>query len=598
MDSHRSASLQKNSVAAGKPKSYFAELHRLAVELATNSVSCSLTEWETTFAYKDLDGDVVAIVSNQDVQEALDHFGEKSFKILTTVTKKTITKDVACDASVSAASVSTQTACQASRKSTASDNSIDMDKVAGSIVDALAAGVLSVSDHVQKVSEQVAKKAKEEAKPATSSPKQAPRAAPQPAPRAAPQQAPRVAQPSPPPRPFIHGRHTCDQCLASPILGTRYHATNLPDYDLCSRCFANYQGAEVTFEEAVADRDFYQQDRWNRRFARCHRPGRNNYRRGGRRVPRPPPPVISRRQEAAPRQETARAPTEDQDLAMKEAIRRSLEDMKTKPSEEIKDAVRSLKPDAPATEKQEATKEDAPYDSPPCQGFSVQSRGPAESPFQVVWKQNSCRPIDFKEAAELAAQLEATSGIEKITAPHPSAPESPKSQEFFDDAEGSGEVAAVLGEALDKVANAIDDFTHELSRDNQDDEDNTWDMVSDGNKSDLARAAEMIGSSLYSSGIQEEVAADGQEDVSALENDSSLNSDAPLTVDSVPTTVHSLEARTERWAGHLVQLHELGFHDDAAMVEILEGLEASHIGADLEEEVKIEAVIEKLSNDW
>lgn len=26
---------------------------------------------------------------------------------------------------------------------------------------------------------------------------------------------------------FIHGRHTCDSCLSTPIIGTRYHATNV-----------------------------------------------------------------------------------------------------------------------------------------------------------------------------------------------------------------------------------------------------------------------------------------------------------------------------------------------------------------------------------
>jgi hypothetical protein len=34
-------------------------------------------------------------------------------------------------------------------------------------------------------------------------------------------------------RPFIHGRHTCDSCLSTPIIGTRYHSTNV-------RCFLVY----------------------------------------------------------------------------------------------------------------------------------------------------------------------------------------------------------------------------------------------------------------------------------------------------------------------------------------------------------------------
>lgn len=51
---------------------------------------------------------------------------------------------------------------------------------------------------------------------------------------------------------FIHGRHTCDTCLATPIIGKRYHATNLPDYDLCELCFGKYKGTEVKFEPQVS----------------------------------------------------------------------------------------------------------------------------------------------------------------------------------------------------------------------------------------------------------------------------------------------------------------------------------------------------------
>ena len=92
--------------------------------------------------------------------------------------------------------------------------------------------------------------------------------------------------PEPSPKPFIHGRHTvsrslaaklkcvccmyhvsyhsrilsrpffswnaqCDQCLTTPIVGKRFHATNLPDYDLCESCHGNYQGSEIQFEEAT-----------------------------------------------------------------------------------------------------------------------------------------------------------------------------------------------------------------------------------------------------------------------------------------------------------------------------------------------------------
>ena len=66
-------------------------------------------------------------------------------------------------------------------------------------------------------------------------------------------------------RPFIHGRHTCDSCLTTPIVGTRYHAKNLPDYDLCKKCHDNYKGKEIAFEAEELDRDRPKQDIWHAR---------------------------------------------------------------------------------------------------------------------------------------------------------------------------------------------------------------------------------------------------------------------------------------------------------------------------------------------
>jgi hypothetical protein len=47
---------------------------------------------------------------------------------------------------------------------------------------------------------------------------------------------------------FVHARHTCDGCGTAPIIGLRYHALNIPDYDYCETCMTNYHGAEVTFQ--------------------------------------------------------------------------------------------------------------------------------------------------------------------------------------------------------------------------------------------------------------------------------------------------------------------------------------------------------------
>ncbi|GMI02774.1 hypothetical protein TrVE_jg10608 [Triparma verrucosa] len=42
-----------------------------------------------------------------------------------------------------------------------------------------------------------------------------------------------------PPAPPVHHRFTCDGCSTSPIIGSRYHCLDLPDYDLCQSCYAS-----------------------------------------------------------------------------------------------------------------------------------------------------------------------------------------------------------------------------------------------------------------------------------------------------------------------------------------------------------------------
>jgi hypothetical protein len=46
---------------------------------------------------------------------------------------------------------------------------------------------------------------------------------------------------------FIHSSFTCDSCFRKPIVGTRYHATNLKDHDICEPCFRKYGGKKLRF---------------------------------------------------------------------------------------------------------------------------------------------------------------------------------------------------------------------------------------------------------------------------------------------------------------------------------------------------------------
>mmetsp|Transcript_15070 Transcript_15070/g.22198 ORF Transcript_15070/g.22198 Transcript_15070/m.22198 type:complete len:1003 (-) Transcript_15070:283-3291(-) len=115
---------------------------------------------------------------------------------------------------------------------------------------------------------------------------------------------------------FIHGRHTCDGCMMNPIVGIRYHATNLRDYDLCQSCKNAYTGSDITFEPEECERD----NRFQHRYARkVHRSQRSC-----RRSQRSPYPGRLRGNRRPMKQS-------DEDAAIKEAIRRSLMDTKKEP---------------------------------------------------------------------------------------------------------------------------------------------------------------------------------------------------------------------------------------------------------------------------
>jgi len=73
---------------------------------------------------------------------------------------------------------------------------------------------------------------------------------------------------------FIHARHTCDGCLKAPIIGLRYHAINLPDYDLCESCHDKYNGKDIEFHVEVNERDCVRQNAWKKRAARGGQPRR------------------------------------------------------------------------------------------------------------------------------------------------------------------------------------------------------------------------------------------------------------------------------------------------------------------------------------
>jgi len=247
-------------------------------------------------------------------------------------------------------------------------------------------------------------------------------------------------------RPFIHGRHTCDGCLCTPIIGTRHHAMNLPDYDLCGKCFGNYKGSEIKFEPAVLDRDRPFQERWHRRRARwvagrgqCRTRRCHNH----------------RRFEAGPN-------PSDMDAALKEAIRRSLRDTKARlpspPTGTIEAPSETSEHKAPSVDT-ESTKvqEDMPTeDIAESPSVELDHKTPSveediEDTEKATSLDDSFFKMDFEKIHMDVLQKEQSSFVE-----HESS--------FSKDAVGSGDVAEAIGQTLDECAKAIDDMVSELAR--------------------------------------------------------------------------------------------------------------------------------------
>jgi len=322
--------------------------------------------------------------------------------------------------------------------------------------------------------------------------------------------------------PFIHGRHTCDSCLMNPIVGKRYHSTNLKDYDLCERCHSCYQGTEIQFEPVELARDRAFQKRWNRRRQRIEkmnrkRPGRFGRGRRSPEIPECPPSTEATPEDAptpsAPTQEsTARvipiqssapAPSTDDgfDPAFEEAIRRSIEDMKPKQTQE------TLEPTEPIVAPSAPTEEEVQLVNENMCGVadfvddSVPSAPEAEvvdaAAITEVQSQASSSLVEVDEQRLLNSMVEDTVSVDSedmigddepilndpmpaavdretsmstpgrgATAGETSPPGTTTDDSFALDAVGNGDVAEAMGATLDIVAGVISEMLTEADAHN------------------------------------------------------------------------------------------------------------------------------------
>jgi hypothetical protein len=421
--------------------------------------------------------------------------------------------------------------------------------------------------------------------------------------------------------PFIHGRHTCDGCLTTPIVGKRYHSANLPDYDLCSECKDNYRGDELTFEAVELDNDRAFQARWNRRLSNwANGTRRGPHSRGcGRRGPgfrycgpmRNIGPVAIHH---GPSQKEV-------DLALKEAIRRSLQDLVPK-GEQVSGA------------NEEAAESQEPADQPTlsaCVMTTANNMDVASQPDDLAQNETDGK---VGGQTDVTHESKPESTMETVRTRHHDA-EITSSElhesSFEEEAAGSGDVALFVGSCLDKFAQAIDDFNDELERKSssvqdegkteildqpdesskklfkgaeiieaeearQDDDDSqgSWNVVDEAFSTDeaLAHATQAIGSALFNSDMVQ-----SSEIMSTLSHSGSHAPSMSSNM-SIPTTVSSIAPGTlssnqmDRWVDQLNSLHAIGLSDDARLVEILERLTAANIGCDELDEISVERVVD------
>jgi len=319
--------------------------------------------------------------------------------------------------------------------------------------------------------------------------------------------------------PFIHGRHTCDSCLMNPIVGKRYHSTNLKDYDLCENCYSCYQGTEIQFEPVELSRDRAFQKRWNRRRQRIEkmsrkRPGRFGR---GRRNPELPecPPSTEPTQEAVPtpsvptEESTARvipiqssAPTpstqDDFDGALKEAIRRSLEDVMPKEVQELFEPTEPvIAPSAPSEEEVRLVNEnmsavtDVVHDSvtttsaPEAEVVDAAAIAEEESRTgSSLVEVDEQRLLDSMVEDNLSVDSEEMAGADDLkpaavdretgmstperraTTEQSNSPGTTTDDSFALDAVGNGDVAEAMGATLDIVAGVISEMLTEADAHN------------------------------------------------------------------------------------------------------------------------------------
>lgn len=469
---------------------------------------------------------------------------------------------------------------------------------------------------------------------------------------------PQDSNPKPEEELFIHGRHTCDACLTTPIMGKRFHAINMKDYDLCEVCHEQYKGDEIKFTEAKLDRDVGLQVRWHRKFdtikkysrqgprERCSSrgpPARGPHPHGPPHAPPPPPPHLHHSgppphlRHSGPRHhcgpyhrpwefatshserftipQTEASPScgrpqasDDFDYALNEAIRQSKEDMKTVPSAPTEEElVSSIDEDmVDMKEKESLAAEISSVDS------QVNLKPASEEDDDASADD---RDIDLETEPAVGDDFHSDDGSHEgaVEVPVEKAAAIPKIPALKVD-ETCNVSAAETGATIvsGKSSASVPSSPNSCARTSFVEQDAG--SVENFLGETLDRVADAIDSLMIVDGDDdnnEEIESQGSWSVvqddenlaraaemigSALFNSDNNVGSQVSSVSSVPTTIRSIvnPAQQARWANHLEGLHELGFYDDEKSISIMEMLMAANIGVESDDDVTLEQVVNAL----
>jgi len=408
---------------------------------------------------------------------------------------------------------------------------------------------------------------------------------------------------------FIHARHTCDGCSKTPIIGTRYRATNIPDFDLCSACFNKYEGEKTDFKPEALERDRNMQQRWLRRHLSnsrmCEIHG----------VHVSPPCEGFRRPSEEIHAVHASPPCE--------GVRRPSKKAKAEGQNPVEAAIDFLKTLSPAVI--QSLKDVEIHVSPPCESS------------------NEAKPKSEEQAPEEDAPAVASkpdSEEESNETEQKSGSSNSNDDSFFSDADGNS-IAEVIGRTLDVCVQAmedvmIDDAVQKSSKDvaaaaaaaandafsvassiadalKNSDELKSVNASSqtdaavkehkdEGLKTEYSSNTETKVHEMGMEGLKTEEPSNGEDDWSVVTDENEMgetkNKDKEAKEEDTDMSVTSVEPISAvvlaKWDTELKQLHELGFLDDRINTNALEQLEASHLGCGSDEAVTVNAAVEHI----